>query len=104
MIEYDNLSLEELLRHTHAREAWYWLGMAYFKRNDFGNAVMWLEKTMNDPGNEWAGKAAHYIGELHVAKVPPNSSRDKALRLLLSNLNEGFKSYFAEPYKCYYKK
>jgi len=44
MVEYKNLSLEELLKYTYDHAAWYWIGMAYFKRNDFINASNWLEK------------------------------------------------------------
>ena len=104
MIEYKNFSLEELLKHTYDSAAWYWLGMAYWERRDFINAAVWLEKTMNDHGNEWAGKATLNLGLAHAGKFLPNSSRDEALRLFekilaqnpnaaMTKLNAGFLYY-----------
>ena len=97
MVEYDNLSLEELLKHVHDRAAWYWIGMAYWERRDFGNAALWLEKTMNDSGNEWAGKATLNLGLLHKSGGHPHASQDEALRLFekiqngtMSKLYAGF--------------
>jgi len=97
MATYNNLSLEQLLRSTQDREAWYWIGMAYWERNDFANAAVWLEKTMNDTGNEWADKAAQSLGLAYLGNLLPNSSRDKALNLFdkssslfVSRLNAGF--------------
>jgi len=58
MVDYQNLSHEELLTHEQDSAAWYWIGMSYFKNSDLPNAVMWLRKAMNDPGNEWKEKAA----------------------------------------------
>jgi tetratricopeptide (TPR) repeat protein len=79
-MEYKNLSLEELLKYTHDSAAWYWLGMAYFGKSEFGNAAYWLEKTMNDPDNEWAFKASENLGIIHEGKFVSNASRDKALQ------------------------
>ena len=81
MEKYDNLTLEELLLFPHDREAWYWIGMAYFERGDFNNASVWLEKTMNDAGNEWAGKATLNLGHLHQGGLHPQACMDEALRL-----------------------
>ncbi|MCL2327118.1 MAG: hypothetical protein FWC39_01255 [Bacteroidetes bacterium] len=78
---YENLSLEELLNHTHDHAAWYWIGMAYWERYDFSNAAVWLGKTMSDPSNEWAGKAKLNLGLAHAGGYLPNSSKDEALRL-----------------------
>ena len=97
MAEYKNFSLEELLKHTHDHASWYWLGMAYWGRRDFRNAAAWLEKTMNDTGNEWAGKARLNLALLHKGGLHPHASKDEALRLFeknmsgpMSNLNAGF--------------
>ena len=99
MMEYKNLSLEELLIHKTDSAAWYWLGMAYWEHNDFRDAAEWLNKTMNDPNNEWADKAAQNLGILHLGLIP-NASRDEALRLfeksihlLVSKLHAGFLYY-----------
>ena len=78
---YKNLSLEELLKHTHDHAAWYWIGMAYWERYDFSNAAVWLGKTMSDPDNEWTGKAKLNLGLAHEGGYLPNSSKDEALRL-----------------------
>ena len=97
MAEYKQLPHEELLKYTYDHAAWYWLGMSFFERQDFINAARWLEKTMNDPGNEWAGKATLNLGLLHVGNMLPNASKDEALRLfeknpngVMSRLNAGF--------------
>jgi len=97
MENYEDKQLEELLNFKHDNKAWYWIGMAYFEYNDFVNAAQWLEKTMNDPNNEWAGKAAQNLGIIHEGYCLPNSSKDEALRLyekskhlLVSKLNAGF--------------
>ena len=58
MVDYQNLSLEELLEHEQDSASWYWIGMSYFKRSDLTNAVLWLKKAMNDPDNVWMEKAA----------------------------------------------
>ena len=81
MAEYNNFSLDELLKHTYDRAAWYWIGMAYWERGGFNNAAIWLEKTMNDVGNEWAGKATLNLGYLHQGGLHPQASKDEALRL-----------------------
>jgi tetratricopeptide (TPR) repeat protein len=81
MKEYNNLSLNELLKYTHDHAAWYWLGMAYWERGDFNNAAVWLEKTMNDTGNKWAGKATLNLGYSHQGGLHPRASKDEALRL-----------------------
>jgi len=39
MVEYKNLSLEELLMHTHDHASWYWLGIAYISRRDFSKCI-----------------------------------------------------------------
>ena len=87
MTEYKNLALEELLRHTHDHASWYWLGIAYIARRDFSNAAVWYEKTMNDSGNEWAGKARFNLAQLHWGGMLPRASKDEALRLFEKNLN-----------------
>ena len=99
MEEYGNFSLEELLRHEDDRTAWYWIGMAYWERADFINAAKWLERTMNDVGNEWADKATFNLGIAHLGLLP-NASRDKALSLfekisggVMSKLYAGFLYY-----------
>jgi len=81
MAEYNNLSLEELLKYTYDRAAWYWIGMAYLECGDYSNAAVWLEKTMNDAGNEWAGKATLNLGYSHKGGLHPRASKDEALRL-----------------------
>lgn len=100
MAEYNNLSLDELLRHTHDSASWYWIGMSYWEQYDFINAAKWLEKTMDDYGNTWAGKATLNLGLLHAADGIPNASKDEALRLFeknsngaMSKLNAGFLYY-----------
>ena len=95
MEKYENLSLEELLRLTHDKGAWYWTGMAYWESNDFDNAVVWLEKTMNDPGNEWAGKARFNLALSHKGGLHPRASKDEALRLLEKNLNGPMSNLYA---------
>jgi len=95
MAEYKKNSLEELLELTHDREAWYWLGMAYWERHDYGNAAVWLEKTMNDTGNEWAGKARFNLALLHKCGLHPNASKDEALRLFEINLSGSMSNLYA---------
>jgi len=97
MNDYSNFSLEQLLRHAQDREAWYWIGVAYLGRQEFNNAIPWLEKTMNDTGNEWSEKAMQNLGILHKGGFHPHSSKDAALalfekssRLILSRLYAGF--------------
>ena len=84
MAENSKLSLEQLLAYKDDRAAWYWIGMGYWQRNDFEQAAVWLEKTMNDSGNEWAGKSAYNLGLAHLGKYIPNASKDEALRLFES--------------------
>jgi len=95
MNEYENFPLEDLLKHTYDNAAWYWLGMAYWGRNDFANAVMWLEKTMNDTDNEWSGKARFNLALLHKGGLHPRSSKDEALRLFERNLNGSMSNLYA---------
>jgi len=95
MKEYKNLSLEELLKHTHDHASWYWLGIAYIARRDFNNAAVWYEKTMDDPGNEWAGKARFNLAQLHMGGLHPRASKDEALRLFEKNLNGSMSNLYA---------
>jgi len=95
MAEYNNLSLEELLKHTHDHASWYWLGIAYIARKDFSNAALWYEKAMNDPGNEWAGKARFNLALLHKGGLHPSASKDEALRLFEKNLNGSMSNLYA---------
>ena len=81
MAEYNKLSLEQLLGYQDDKAAWYWIGMGYWQRGDFEQAAVWLEKTMNDSGNEWAGKSAYNLGLAHLGNYIPNASKDEALRL-----------------------
>jgi len=100
MPDYSNLPLEELLKYTHDKEAWYQIGMSYWKDYDFVNATVWLEKAMNDPNNEWANKAAQNLGMANLGLMP-NASKDEALRLFekskslpISKLHAGFLYYY----------
>jgi len=95
MNEYKKFSLEELLKYTYDHAAWYWTGMAYFERNDFTNAAVWLEKTMNDAGNEWAGKARFNLALLHKGGFHPHASKDEALRLFEKNLTGSMSNLYA---------
>ena len=81
MVDYSNYSLGELLMNKHDRAAWYWIGMAYWERGDYNNATVWLERTMNDTRNEWAGKATLNLGYSHLGGFHPRSCKDEALRL-----------------------
>lgn len=82
MPNYKELSLEELQRLVpQDHEAYYWIGMAYWERGDFSNSVVWLEKTMNDPGNEWAAKAANNLAGAHEAGYHPRADKDEAIRI-----------------------
>lgn len=96
MADYSDYNLQQLLANQHDNEAWYWLGMAYWKNGDNHNGAIWLEKTMNDSGNEWSGKATLNLGLLNVSI----GHKDKALRLfeslpngVMSRLNAGFLYY-----------
>ena len=95
MGKYENLSLEELLKFTHDKEAWYWISMAYWECNDFSNAAMWLEKTMNDTDNQWTGKARFNLALLHKGGIHPRASKDEALRLFEKNLNGPMANLYA---------
>ena len=95
MDEYKNLSLEELLKHTHDHASWYWLGIAYIARRDFSNAAVWYEKTMDDPENKWAGKARFNLAQLHMCGLHPRASKDEALRLFEKNLNGSMSNLYA---------
>ncbi|MDR2234128.1 MAG: hypothetical protein LBE56_13530 [Tannerella sp.] len=87
MIEFDKLSLEQLLMHKNDHASCYWTGMAYLERYDYGNDIEWLEKAVNDPGNERAGKARANLALLHYGGGFPQASKDEALRLFEKNLN-----------------
>ena len=87
--------MEELLKYTHDHATWYWLGIAYIARRDFRNAAMWYEKTMNDPDNEWAGKARFNLAQLHWGGLLPYSSKDEALHLFEQNLNGSMSNLYA---------
>ena len=95
MAEYKKFSLEELLKFTHDHASWYWLGMAYWERREFNNAAVWLEKTMNDTSNEWAGKARFNLALLHKGGLHPRASKDEALRLLEKNLSGPMSNLYA---------
>ena len=95
MVEYKYLTLDELLKYTYNHVAWYWIGMAYFERKDFMNAADWLDKTMNDAGNEWAGKARFNLGLMHYGGFHPRASKDEALRLFEKNLKGSMSNLYA---------
>lgn len=86
MSNYKELSIEELMVAVSRGErgAYYWLAMAYWGRGDYANAVEWFEKTMNDAGNEWAGKATSYLAMAHEGGYHPQASMDEAIRLFES--------------------
>ncbi len=82
MPNYKTLSLGELQRLVpQDHEAYYWLGMAYWEQGDYRNAIEWLERTMNDPGNEWATKAKNNVALAHEGGQHPNADKDEAIRL-----------------------
>ena len=88
------MTLEQLLKHTHDRAAWYWIGMGYWKQHEFESAKVWLEKTMNDTGNEWAGKSAFNLAQLHTMGTTAikDASIDEAIRLYETILKKNPKS------------
>jgi len=94
-MEYKELSLEELLKYAHDSKAWYWIGIAYIARRDFSNAAVWYEKTMNDTGNEWAGKARFNLAQLHMSGLHPHASKDESLRLFEKNLSGSMSNLYA---------
>jgi len=103
-MDYRNLSLEELLNYTSDHESWYFIGMAYWKKNDLEKAADWLEKTMNDPGNDWAGTATFNLAQLHTMAAvamkkinidEANLLIDEALRLYEKMLMKKPKSSMA---------
>ena len=101
MADYKNLSLNQLLNYKSDNAAWYGLGMAYMEAYDVENAIFWLDKTMNDAGNEWQTKATFELAQVYMADGHPKSSKDEALRLLMkvssygiSQVNIGFLLYF----------
>lgn len=81
MADYKNLSLQELLNYKDDPDSWYWLGMAYMENYDSNNVIKWLEKAMNNSGNEKQEKATQELAFLYLAEGHPKSDRDKALRL-----------------------
>jgi len=95
MAEYKKLSLEELLKQSHDHAAWYWIGMAYFERQDFVNAAKWLEKAMNDSGNEWGRGARFNLGLMRYGGFHPRASKDEALRLFEKNLKGSMSNLYA---------
>jgi tetratricopeptide (TPR) repeat protein len=107
MEDYKKLSLDELLKLENDPNAWYWIGMAYWKEGDFNNAAVWLEKTMNDLGNEWANKARFNLALSHKSGLHSQANKDEALRLFeknlsgsMSNLHAGFLYYDGTETKC----
>ena len=81
-MNYEDLSLEQLLKHAHDSAAWYWIGMGYWEQREFEKAKEWLEKTMRNPGNEWALKSAFNVAQLHSMQgAIKDASIDEAIRL-----------------------
>ena len=106
MPNYKELSSGELqgLASQGDCESYYWLGMDYWGRGDYGNAVIWLEKTMNNPGNEWAAKAKNNLALAHEGGYHPNADKDEAIRLYgeldgyaMPKLHLGFLYYEGTP-------
>jgi len=88
MEKYINKTLNELLPYSNDHDSWYWIGMAYFGRQDWKNAAEWLTKAMNDSGNTMGAKAANDLAGMHIMGVHPNASKDEAVRIF-----EGISQY-----------
>ena len=77
--------------------------MAYLEKGDFLNAATWLEKAMNDVGNDRRANATKFLAQMHKDGIHPHASKDEALRLYglisgnaMPKIHMGFLYYFGK--------